>query len=242
MSRRDTIIIAVLINAGLLIVLFASALKSDGQDQEFVSNTPVLSPSSELPVKEEIAPPVAASGDEVDQVLKQFSQGQMAANLAATPEVAAVETAAPEASSPFAQELRAITQPEVPVAAPVSAPEPVVSQWTEVKVKKGDFLDKIARVNHTTVDEIMKANGLTSSRLQIGQVLKIPAKSTKTAPRATAAKSSEAGEKFYTVKNGDNPWTIAVKNHMKVEELLKLNNLDEKKAHHLKPGDKLRIK
>lgn len=35
MSRKDTILVAVLINAGLLIVLFASALKS-GADEEHV--------------------------------------------------------------------------------------------------------------------------------------------------------------------------------------------------------------
>ncbi len=48
--------------------------------------------------------------------------------------------------------------------------------------------------------------------------------------------------KYYIVKHGDNPWTIAVKNKIKVEELLRLNNLDESKAKKLKPGDQLRIK
>lgn len=55
-------------------------------------------------------------------------------------------------------------------------------------------------------------------------------------------KSSEADERYYTVKNGDNPWTIATKNHIKVEELLRLNGLDDAKAKKIKPGDRLRIK
>lgn len=54
-------------------------------------------------------------------------------------------------------------------------------------------------------------------------------------------KKKESSFKYYTVKNGDNPWTIAVKNHMKVDELLKLNHLDADKAKRLKPGDQLRI-
>jgi hypothetical protein len=32
-----------------------------------------------------------------------------------------------------------------------------------------------------------------------------------------------------------------MKNQMKVDELLRLNNLDEEKAKRLKPGDQLRI-
>ena len=46
---------------------------------------------------------------------------------------------------------------------------------------------------------------------------------------------------FYIVKPGDNPWTISMKHRMKVEDLLRLNNLDDKKAKRLRPGDKLRI-
>jgi len=47
---------------------------------------------------------------------------------------------------------------------------------------------------------------------------------------------------YYTVKVGDNPWTIAMKHHMKVEELLRINSLNEEKARKLKPGDRLRIR
>ncbi|NGX46548.1 MAG: hypothetical protein K940chlam2_01740, partial [Chlamydiae bacterium] len=45
-----------------------------------------------------------------------------------------------------------------------------------------------------------------------------------------------------TVVSGDNPWTIAVKNRIKVDQLLKLNGLNEEKARCLKPGDRLRIR
>ncbi|HEY4254932.1 MAG TPA: LysM domain-containing protein, partial [Chlamydiales bacterium] len=52
----------------------------------------------------------------------------------------------------------------------------------------------------------------------------------------------DKGADYYIVKVGDNPWTIAMKHHLKVEELLKLNGLNEQRARKLKPGDRLRIK
>ncbi len=51
-----------------------------------------------------------------------------------------------------------------------------------------------------------------------------------------------AAAEYYTVKVGDNPWSIAMKHHMKVEELLKLNGLNEENARKLKPGNRLRIR
>lgn len=116
---------------------------------------------------------------------------------------------------------------EVPSQNLQGTPDLTIPQ--DIIVRAGDTLDKIARSYGLSVEEIMRTNHLIDSRLQIGQVLKL-------------AKGSKKGqEKYYTVKNGDNPWTIAMKNHMKVDELLRLNNLDEEKAKRLKPGDQLRI-
>lgn len=256
MSRRDTIIIAVLVNAGLLVVLFVTALKSNTPEQELAANPakPVQT-VSELPLKKEIL----ASGDEVDQALSQFSE-QKALTPAMTAQPAALAAAPATASANFADDLKAITQPSTAMTDPMPltplaaepAPAPLLppsdtakSALAEVVVKKGDFLEKIARTNGTTVEDIMKANALPNTRLKIGQVLKLPIKSTslakKTAP-STTSPAPTATPKYYTVKNGDNPWTIAVKNHMKVDELLKLNNLNDEKARRLKPGDQLRIK
>jgi hypothetical protein len=61
------------------------------------------------------------------------------------------------------------------------------------------------------------------------------------APKTSESKVVDEG-KYYIVKSGDNPWSIAIKNHIKFDELLRLNHLDEEKAKKLKPGDKLRIK
>ena len=112
-------------------------------------------------------------------------------------------------------------------------------------MKKGDSLDKIAKAHQTTVEEIIKVNHLPSSFLRVGQVLKLPkgkALSRSAIPNPPLAKNAGGSPEYYTVKVGDNPWTIAMKHHMKVEELLKLNQLNEEKARKIKPGDRLRIR
>jgi LysM repeat protein len=52
----------------------------------------------------------------------------------------------------------------------------------------------------------------------------------------------ETQAEYYTMKVGDNPWSIAMKHHIKVDELLKMNGLNEKTARKLKPGDRLKIR
>ena len=264
MSRKDTIIIAVLVNAGLLIVLFASALKSHSSSDEFaVNNPPVIQETSDLAFKKEVISP---AGDEVDVALNQFAQNSMASAHASMQTQEAIQPESNSSTPPlsptnFAEDLKAIGIPETSPASLTQASQPLsqmvtmpqnklTPEFTEIKVKKGDVLEKIARQHHTTVAAIMKTNQLTNTNLRIGQVLKIPNKAIKKAepspivfspqtPNTGLASASDA--KYYTVKKGDSPWTIAVKNHLKVEELLKLNSMTEEQARRLKPGDKLRI-
>jgi LysM repeat protein len=138
--------------------------------------------------------------------------------------------------------------PLVPEGLPPASPPPstaIASAHAEVTVKRGDTLEKIARAHKTSVEEIIKLNHLPSSFLRIGQVLKLPTKGSSVPKMATAQsrpRAPEAGLDYYTVKVGDNPWTIAMKHHLKVDELLKLNGLNEEKARKLKPGDRLRIR
>jgi len=92
-----------------------------------------------------------------------------------------------------------------------------------------------------SVEDIMKLNSLSSSRLQIGQELKLP--SMQRVKKEAPLKVEKLDEgKYYVVKVGESPWTIAQENGLQVEELLKLNNLSEEKAKKLRPGDRLKIK
>lgn len=259
MNRKDLIIVSVLVNAGLMAVFFVSALKSDGSSEEtFAANSSLPSASTEVKMLRDASSPT----DEIDQVLKEHSQSVAAAG--STPSLPmnpgmpttaplSAPVSAPISAPNFADDLKAIsfsdntTQPSALIspAAPIAPVAAAAPSPLEVVVKKGDVLEKIARHNGVSVEEIMKANHLTSTRLKIGQALKIPGKSSaKSSSTATASspKTEDAGAQYYVVKNGDNPWTIAVKNRLKVEELLKLNELDEEKARRLKPGDKLRIR
>lgn len=79
-------------------------------------------------------------------------------------------------------------------------------------VKKGDSLYAIARSYGITVDELKKANNLSSNNLSIGMVLTIP-------------KEDVSNENVYIVKPGDSLYKIANMYGMSVNELKALNNL-----------------
>lgn len=248
MSRRDTIIIAALLNAGLLVVLFTTALKTDSKLSNVASiNEATSYEKIEVPIRKE--PSIHSPGDEVDQVLREYDKKSQRDFTPPSSSFSPAPIVSAPNSSSFTDEINAITLPgfEPPVASS-SQPVPSIASIIDVTVKKGDVLEKIAKVHHTTVDQIMKQNNLTSTNLRIGQVLKITPNRTVITSEAGKNQSIKADAKpeteakYYTVKSGDNPWTIAVKNHMKVDELLRLNNLDAEKARRLKPGDQLRIR
>lgn len=79
-------------------------------------------------------------------------------------------------------------------------------------VKSGDSLYSIAQKYNTTVDELKKLNNLTSNLLSIGQSLKIPTK-------------SENNYIEYTVKKGDNLYSISRNYGLTQSELMDYNNL-----------------
>ena len=207
-----------MVNAVLLIALFVSAVRNESIETA-LELKPVDLP--EKKVEEKVVK--VASGDAIDQVLKDFSQQAKEEK---------VEESKPKID--FAKELEAITKAAVQKKEPAKK---VVNSdgMIEVTVVSGDSLAKIASRHGSTVEAITSANHLKTTVLQIGQKLMVPAKS------ATPEKA-KTNEAYYIVKQGDNPWTIAVKNQIKVDELLKLNNLNEEKARRLRPGDRLKIR
>ncbi len=242
MNRKNTILLAVLINAGLLVVLFVTALTS--QEEMAIPPTHEMTAA---PKHETQSTPLF--GDEIDVSMRQ----PVAVAAEPLPQVLPEQPSAP-AAKPAEPVVVHQLPPLVPEAVPVQAPAPAPiaaapvkteSNFIEVTVKKGDTLEKIAKAHKTTVDEIIKLNHLPSSFLRVGQVLKLPVVKA-VVPKVSAAaiekKQVETGPDYYTVKVGDNPWTIAMKHHLKVDELLKLNGLNEEKARKLKPGDRLRIR
>lgn len=223
MNRKNTILIAVMINAGLLAVLLIAALTT--QDNP---------------------PPVPALIAEAPSLPKFDDQVLFTETLPLRNEVVMPEPVKPieilTEPEPLLHKLPPLVSEPAPVVVAPPAPQSVIAATphNELTVKKGDNLEKIAKINHTTVDEIIKMNHLTNTFLKVGQVLKIPTE--RSLPKVLDKKPIELGPEYYTMKVGDNPWAIAMKHHMKVEELLRLNGLNEERARKLKPGDRLRIR
>lgn len=230
MTRRDVIIVSVLVNAGLLAVLFLTAQKSGPEILTLVKE-----PAESVLIQEEvplqIAQPILPEEntvataevplqtvDELDNVLREY-----------LPE-APIDT--------VAVDIPKDNTPQIPAASQGNV--------VEVTVKKGDVLEKIAKNNHTTVDAIKKANGLTSDKLKVGQKLKVPVGTKPPKPPQHVSEApkpvSNSEPVYYTIKTGDNPWKIAKQFNVKFEDLLAWNNLDEESGKNLKVGDKIRVK
>lgn len=240
MTRRDIIIVAVLANMGVLALLFMLAFRTD---EEKVADPSEIAYTL---VQEQPAALVAAA--ENPEVIKSEPADEVDAALDDT---TPLTSPADEDTVHFAEtEITPTTplpKPEVPPIAPPTSPSPTNAKIVEVTVKKGDALEKIARANGTTVDAIMKASSLATDKLKVGQVLKVPVNGVKAAAKPVVAAPKPAAAKviadngYYTLKAGDNPWKIAKQFNLKVDELLKLNNMDEERARSLKIGDRIRV-
>jgi len=109
---------------------------------------------------------------------------------------------------------RGVVVTRTPARSPAKATGPVPSRHV---VKSGDSLWIIAKRYGTTTREIQQLNSLNGPNLSIGQVLKIPGKSSQPA--------SKAGLKTYKVKSGDSPFKIAQLHNMDLKHFLKINQL-----------------
>jgi LysM repeat protein len=93
--------------------------------------------------------------------------------------VKALQAANPTVDPAKLQIGKKINIPAATTTAPTSSGATVVdtaSGTTTYTVKSGDTLSKIATDFRTTVKAIQAANGLTDTRIKVGQKLKIPAK------------------------------------------------------------------
>lgn len=88
-----------------------------------------------------------------------------------------------------------------------------VEQENVYTVKSGDSLWSIAKKFNITVDDLKKANNLTSNSLSIGQKLVIP------------GKKESTSNNVYTVQKGDSLYSIARKYNVDVNALKQANNL-----------------
>jgi peptidoglycan endopeptidase LytF len=225
MTRKDLIIIAVLANIGVLAIIFMLAFRID-DEKEIESANPQISytlqheavqpqPREEIEFIANKPEPT----DEVDSALEDLGP------------IGSTRTYQEDDVSEDAKQEDQNSNDND-------------ANYTEITIKRGDALEKIARANGTTVEAIKVTNKLKTDRLKIGQVLRVPigtkntVAETKPAPQIQAPSEGE----YYTIKSGDNPWKIAKQFHLKVDELLRMNDLDEDKARNLKIGDQIRVR
>ncbi|MEJ6756692.1 MAG: transglycosylase SLT domain-containing protein [Crocinitomicaceae bacterium] len=131
-----------------------------------------------------------------------------------------------------------VNQPEIkPTTSPNTTPTTNTS-YDYHKVKSGETLGTIASRYGTTVREVQRINGLSSTKIYVGQRLKVKvggtATPTTTKPQSTAAK------KYYTVRSGDTFGRIAQRHKLSVSQLKRLNSSIN--ISRLSVGQKIRVK
>jgi membrane-bound lytic murein transglycosylase D len=108
------------------------------------------------------------------------------------------------------------------------------------RVRKGDYLGKIASRYGVGVSQLKRWNGLRSNNIRVGQRLTIYPRNPG-GGQATAAASNDSSEapQTYTVKSGDSLWSISQKfPGVTVQHIKKWNDIS---GTTLKPGMKLKI-
>ena len=96
-----------------------------------------------------------------------------------------------------------------------------------ITVQAGDTLTKLANAHGTSVDALVKANGISNANLIfVGQQLQTQGTAnTATAPAAPAQQAASAAHGSYTVKAGDTLFRIAAANGTSVANLVSANGI-----------------
>jgi len=123
-----------------------------------------------------------------------------------------------------------------PVVPSLTLP-PEVGAVADHKIAKGESFSTLALKYGVSLKAIVDANpNLVPTKLKIGDVVKIPAKTA--APAANGSATTAEAADTYTVKSGDVLGTIAKKHGTSVPELQRLNNLPTTQ---IKVGQKLKL-
>lgn len=104
------------------------------------------------------------------------------------------------------------------------------------KVKQGENLESIAAKNNVSVDELKNWNSLKNSKIFEGQALLIYT-SVKVAKKSET-KETESAFTIHKVRQGENLWTIAKNNKVRVADIIAWNGLKDEKV---KVGQKIKI-
>jgi peptidoglycan DL-endopeptidase LytF len=213
-SKRDTIIIAVLVNLALLSILFALGIRSKQPSEE---KTASLAPSKSEELVQNAAPPAKvekSTTDEIDQVLEEYALRQ---KVVTSPKVAKEAT-----GSDF-----------------VDVTVKKGDALSKIAKNHGVKVEEIMNVNALHDAKLKIGQHLKVPKREDSN--KEANEEEVEAPKEEKA-DVEPEPSFYIVKSGDSPWKIARKCNVKYEDILLLNDLDQEKAKNLKVGQKIRIR
>jgi LysM repeat protein len=127
--------------------------------------------------------------------------------------------------------------PVQPPVVPRIMPPPEAGAVADHKIAKGESFSTLALKYGVSLKAIVDANpNLTPTKLQIGDVVKIPAKTP--APDGAGTTPVADAADTYTVKSGDVLGSIATKHGTTVKEIQRLNNLATTQ---IKVGQKLKL-
>src|SRR5690606_6295736 len=107
------------------------------------------------------------------------------------------------------------------------------------RVKRGDYLGRIAERYGVGISQIKTWNGMRSNTVNVGQNLIIYPKKNNGDVAVSTSSTDSASEKIYTVRNGDSLWSISQKfPGVSVQNIKKWNDIS---GNNIKPGTKLKI-
>lgn len=211
MQRRDAIVVAVLVNAGLLAVLIGLAVTEPATDNQVAfTPDPMVIQSVPAPVAGPIVLPPAP-----------VSERPLAPTISSAPEV--VE---PVASPEPAIEMRQY------VVQKGDALEKIAR-------RHGVSVAALVRANNLKSSAKISV-GQTLKVPVAGEEVSVK-ETARVSMDAAKGSSQQVAAKHYTVAKGDNLWAIAARHNLKTEELMQLNGLTADTARKLRPGDKLRV-
>lgn len=138
-----------------------------------------------------------------------------------------------EAIYAFAQE--EVEESEKPLPELYEQPEKI-----RYRVKRGDYLGRIAERYGVGVSQIKSWNGMRSNTVRVGQNLILYPKTTaKDIASNAPVQNNNTSEKTYTVRNGDSLWSISQK--FPGVSVQNIKNWNDISGNNLKPGTKLKI-